>query len=100
MKERPLLPLERFFNDQMEDALRMLHEDDAYWSGYAFGLLGFYGGERIQVSRWHESLLLVGNDTLIARGYRAGVRAMTDAAGGRLPYEAAATVSEPEVPVS
>lgn len=95
-----MLPLEQFFNDQMEDALRMLNADDAYWSGFVFGLLGFYGDDRDPVARWHESLLSPENATLIARGYREGVRVMTEAAGGRVPYRPAAPAREPANPVS
>lgn len=90
-----MLPLERFFNDRMADALRMLNTEDAYWSGFAFGLLGFFGGDRAPVTRWHESLLVPGNDAPVARGYRDGIRAMSEAAGGRLPDRPAAATREP-----
>lgn len=98
--EGALLSLEQFFNEQMEDALRMLNAHDAYWSGFTFGLLGFYGGDRLPVTRWHELLLDTGNDTLIARGYREGIRVMTEAAGGRVPYRPAAPAREPANTVS
>lgn len=94
-----MLPLERFFNEQMDAALRMLNADDAYWSGFAFGLLGFYGGDRVPVTRWHAFLLSPDNDTLLAQGYREGVRAMTEAAGGRVPYQPAAPARASTDPV-
>ena len=95
-----MLPLERFFNEQMDEVLRMLNADDAYWSGFAFGLLGFFGSERPPVSHWHESMLFPGNASHVAQGYRDGMRAMTNEAGGRVPYRSDAPATEPARPVS
>jgi hypothetical protein len=79
-----LLPLEKFFNEQMEAALRMLHPEEAYWSGYAFGLLSRYCGDRALVTPWHESVLAPSNTAPLALGYREGLRVMTEATGGRV----------------
>lgn len=78
-----MLPLERFLNDQMETVQRMIHADDAYWAGYALGLLSRYGGDQAPVARWQKSLMMPGNGAAIARGYREGVRIMAEAAGAR-----------------
>lgn len=95
-----MLPLERFFNDQMDTALRMLHADDAYWWGFAFGLLCCYRGGLVTITDWHESLIVPGNDALVAQGYREGVRVMTEAAGGRAPCRPDAFAKEATNPVT
>ena len=88
-----MLPLEGFFYDQMVSAQRMLHADDAYWSGYALGLLNRYCGDQVPVTKWHESLLTPANNAAIACGYREGVRVMAEA-DARVATHPAATTRE------
>jgi hypothetical protein len=74
-------PLEHFFNEQMETAQRMLHADEAYWSGYTIGLLNGYLGDRSVIEAWHRSMLERSERDAQARGYREALRLMAELAG-------------------